>query len=104
MCHQYWIIGFLFRFSAQDWLEKIEEKYFDERDDLVRQCFQAALENVTEPYSFILHVIQVGFFDLFSKRIPITYFALDELSIWLALKVREQINRNCHLWSFKAEN
>ena len=68
------------------WLEEIENRYFDEPDDLVRQSFQAALSDVQEPYSFILHVIYKAFFDLFSKRIPITYYALDEFDIWLDLK------------------
>ena len=58
----------------------------DERDDLVRESFQAALNDVQEPFIFILHVMLTAFFDLYSKRIPITFYALDELDIWLDLK------------------
>ena len=74
------------KFTSQQWLEEIENRYFDERDDLVRQSFQAALHDNQEPYSFILHVMLKAFFDLYSKRIPITFYALDELEIWLELK------------------
>jgi len=55
------------KYTSQDRLEEIENKYFDERDDLVRQSFQAALNDVDEPYSFILHIMLKAFFDLFSK-------------------------------------
>lgn len=34
----------------------------------------------------MLHVMLTAHFDLFSKRIPITFFALDELDIWLEVK------------------
>lgn len=85
------ILYLFFRLSAQDWLDKIEDKYFDERDDLVRQTVQTALDNTDDCYSFVLHVIHKAFFDLFSKRLPITFLALDEFSIWLELKVRKSV-------------
>ena len=80
-----WIL--FHRFSDHEWLEKIEDKYFDERDDIVRQFLQAAYDDVRDVYAFLLHVIFKGFFDLYSKRIPISYYAMDELDIWLKLKV-----------------
>ena len=74
------------KYTSQQWLEEIENRYFDERDDLVRQSFQAALNDVQEPYSFLLHIIYRASFDLYSKIIPITYYyALDEFDIWLDL-------------------
>ena len=76
-----------FSYNFQEWLDHIEQYYFDERDDLVRQSLQTALDNVRDPFGFILHVIHKGFFDLYSKRIPLQYLALDEMSIWLDLKV-----------------
>ena len=80
-----WIL--FHRFSDHEWLEKIEDKYFDERDDIVRQFLQAAYDDVRDVYAFLLHVIFKGFIDLYSKRIPISYYAMDELDIWLKLKV-----------------
>lgn len=74
------------KFTSQQWLEEIENRWFDSRDDVVRQSFQAALNDVQEPFSFVLHVMLTTHFDLFSKRIPITFFSLDELDIWLELK------------------
>ena len=74
--------------TYQDWLDKIEDKYFDERDDLVRQIFQTGFNEVDNPYSFVIHVMHRAFFDLFSKRLPITFLALDELSNWLFMKVQ----------------
>ena len=53
----------------------------NERDNLVRQSFQAAVLDVQEPFTLVLHVILTGLFDFFSKRIPITFFALAELNI-----------------------
>ena len=73
--------------TYQDWLDKIEDKYFEERDDLVRQIFQTAFNEVDSPYSFLIHIIHRAFFDLFSKRLPITFLALDEMNDWLSLKV-----------------
>jgi len=78
------------KYSVQDWMDKIEEKYFDERDDLVRQLFQSAFYDVSDVYSFVLHVIQTAFFDLYSKRIPLPFYAMDELDIWISLKVENQ--------------
>ena len=40
--------------------EQIEERYFYERDDLVRQLFQAALSDVHD--QFTLHVMFKAFF------------------------------------------
>ena len=45
------------KFTSQQWLDEIENRWFDERDDLVRQSFQAALNDVQEPYTFVLHVM-----------------------------------------------
>ena len=73
--------------TFQDWLNLIEDKYFDERDDLVRQTLQTAYNEVECPFSFLLHVIHRAFFDLFSKRVPITFYTLDEMDNWLGLKV-----------------
>ena len=53
----------------------------------MRQLLQAAYDDVRDVYAFLLHVIFKGFFDLYSKRIPISYYAMDELDIWLKLKV-----------------
>ena len=66
-------------------MEEVENKYCDERDDLVRQTFQAAFSDVVDAYSFLLHVLFTSFFDLYSKRIPINFYALDEFDIWLDL-------------------
>jgi hypothetical protein len=64
------------KFTSQQWLEGIENRYLDARDGLVHQSFQAALNDVEKPYSFILDVMRTAFFDLYSKRIPITFYAL----------------------------
>lgn len=53
----------------------------NERDNLVRQSFQAAVLDVQEPFMLVPHVILTGLFDFFSKRIPIAFFALAELNI-----------------------
>lgn len=78
---------FTYRYTFQEWLDQIEEHYFNERDDLVRQTLQTALENVTDPYGLVVHIIHRGFFDLYSKRLPVTFFALDEIGVWLEVKV-----------------
>ena len=75
------------RYTSQQWLQEVENRWFDGRDDLVRETFQTALADVQEPYSFVLHVMLTAHFDLYSKRLPITFFAMDELEIWLELKV-----------------
>ncbi|XP_057317369.1 exonuclease mut-7 homolog isoform X2 [Hydractinia symbiolongicarpus] len=93
----------IIRLSAQDWLDKIEDKYFDERDDLVRQTVQTALDNTDDCYSFVLHVIHKAFFDLFSKRLPITFLALDEFSIWLELKKQNGEHLPQPLYSHKRQ-
>ena len=64
------------KFTSQQWLDEIENRWFDERDDLVRQSFQAALNDVQEPYTFVVHVMLTAHFDLYSKRIPITSHSL----------------------------
>ncbi|XP_012558041.1 exonuclease mut-7 homolog isoform X2 [Hydra vulgaris] len=74
------------QYNYQELLESIEEKYLSKQDDLVRQELQASFNNVPDPYSFLLHVMYKAFFDLYSKRVPITYFALDEMKTWLDLK------------------
>jgi len=73
-------------YTTQQWLEKIEEHYFYERDDLVRKSFQSALHDVHDPFTFTLHVMFKAFFDLYSKRIQIIFYALDELEIFLDIK------------------
>lgn len=73
--------------TYQDWLNIIEDKYFEERDDLIRQTLQTAFNAVDSPYSFLVHVMHRAFFDLYSKRVPITFYALDEMSNWLNLKM-----------------
>ena len=81
-------VHFYFRYNFQEWLDKIEDHYFNERDDLVRQTLQSALENTPkDPFGLILHIMHRAFFDLYSKRLPITFIALDEINVWLQLKV-----------------
>ena len=67
------------KYTSQQWLEEIENRYFDERDDLVRQSFQAALDDVQEPYSFILHIVLKAFFDLYRRGFPLRFM------IWMNL-------------------
>ena len=40
---------------------------------------------MVDAYSFLLHVLFTSFFDLYSKRISINFYALDEFDIWLDL-------------------
>ena len=59
---------------------------------LVRQSFQATLYDVQETFSFVLHVMLTAHFDIYSKHIPITFFALDERYM---VRIEEDEQRTC---------
>ena len=46
-------------YTSQDWLEEIENKYFDEHDDLVRQskCWKRMLEMIKICSTNMLHFL-----------------------------------------------